>query len=771
MLGKKIVLFVCGICLFVQNNATAQEVGLVFSGGGAKGLAHLGVIKAFEENDIPIDYITGTSMGAIIGSMYAAGYSPEQMEEIVYSEDFQNWVKGKALEVYDFSNVQKLNDPSWISIDVGLDSAFNAIFSPNLSSDLAINFALMELLAPASVKSQENFDNLMIPLRINAADVFTQKQIIIEGAPLHKAARSSMTVPFFFRPVRVGEMLLFDGGLYNNFPVDVMEQQFNPDYIVGVNVAVKKYPEYPYGKNDLRLLNQDLIFMFLDKTDSTEMIGKGLFLEPNLEGYSALDFDKVHALVDSGYNAAIRAMPEIKRNIQKRQTKNEIINKRREFKNGTPPLVIDKVRIKGYNRAQTSYLSKLLSDVSDKQSSIDDVRKAYYQLLANDIFKDIVPDLIYNEQSKAYDFELSGTPNDRVKVDVGGNIGSKRVSSLYFGLRYSSLQKTLNTYGVNLYTGRFYQSVSLSARKTFSPRSLAYVEPIYTYNNWDYLNSTNVVFGRNPVGALDQVDQFFGVNAGIATGNDTRLSSRIGYFNNSDRFNNDLGSARTDSLDRFKMTGFRIGAQQTKNSFNRKQYASKGRKLEYGLDLFAGNETLEPFGAFDAGAPFEEAQRTWIRAAVSMEQYFYEDRKVRFGYMAQWVHSTQPAFFSYVSSLANSPGFYPLQDSRTLFLTRFRAPAFVAGGLRNVYELSKNLDFRLEAYGFVPYRTIAERPNNRAAIETGFSKMQFAGAATMVYHSPVGPIALSYNHYDDPFDQKGLFLHIGYILFNNRSLQ
>lgn len=540
MLGKKIVLFICGICLFVQNNAVSQEVGLVLSGGGAKGLAHLGVIKAFEENEIPIDYLTGTSMGAIVGSMYAAGYSPEQMEEIFYSEDFQNWMRGKALEVYDFSSVQKLNDPSWLSIDVALDSAFNPLFSPNFSSDLAINFALMEVLTQASVKSEENFNNLMIPLRINASDVFTQKQIIIEGAPLHRAARSSMTVPFFFRPVRVGDMLLFDGGLYNNFPVEVMEQQFNPDYIIGVNVAVKKYPEYPYGKNDLRLLNQDLIFMFLDKTDSTDMIGKGYFLEPNLTGYSALDFDKVRALVDSGYNAAIRAMPEIKRNVQRRQTKTEITNKRIAFKKDMPPLVIDKVNVVGYNRAQSNYLSKLLTDVSGKQSSIDDLRRAYFQLLANDVFKDVVPDLKYNEQTKFYDFEIAGTPNDRVKVDVGGNIGSKRVSSLYFALRYSSLQNTLNTYGINLYTGRFYQSVSINARKTFSPRSLAYVEPVYTYNNWDYLNSTNVVFGKNPVGALDQVDQFLELNAGIATGNNTRLTSRIGYFNNSDRFNNDL---------------------------------------------------------------------------------------------------------------------------------------------------------------------------------------------------------------------------------------
>lgn len=79
---------------------------------------------------------------------------------------------------------------------------------------------------------------------------------------------------------------------------------------------------------------------------------------------------------------------------------------------------------------------------------------------------------------------------------------------------------------------------------------------------------------------------------------------------------------------------------QTKNSFNRKQYASKGSKLDYGLDLFAGNETLEPFGAFDVGLPFEETSRSWVRASVSMEQFFYENRKVRFGYMAQWVHST-----------------------------------------------------------------------------------------------------------------------------------
>lgn len=754
----------------ICNTSGAQDVGLVLSGGGAKGLAHVGVLKAFEEHEIPIDYLAGTSMGSIVAAMYASGYTPDEIESLVMAPDFQNWVKGKAKEVYDFQSIQQLENPSWVSVDLAIDSSFNAIFSPNLASDVAINFALLELLIQASTKASSDFDQLMVPLRVIAADVFTQKEIIIEGSKLHRAVRASMTVPFFFRPIRVGDMLLFDGGLYDNFPVDVMAGQFNPDFIIGSNVAITKYEDYPYDQDDQKLLSQEMVYMFLDKTDPNKLEGRGFYLEPNLEGYTAIDFDEVEALIDSGYQAALRAIPQIRKQVARRVSRDEMQVKRQEFKKDLPVLKINNVAVQGYNKDQSAFLSKLLSRYSRNGANIEQLKEAYFKLLANDMFKEIYPDLNYNPDNEAFDFEITGTPNDRIKAEIGGNVGSKRVGSLYFALSYSELQKNLNTYGINVYTGRFYQSLHLFANSTFSPNSLSYIEPFFTFNNWDYLNSTNVIFGNNPVGVLNQIDRMGGLAGGYALNANTRLRAHLGYFSNFDRFGNELGRVVTDSLDVFRLNGLKLGISYGSNTLNRKQYANKGKRYNIQIAAVSGTEEYEPGKPDEFTNPAVSFNRSWVKASVSAEGYIPLSTRVSFGYQGQWTHSTQPAFHNYVSSLANLPAFNPLQDSPTLLLVNFRDPAFLAGGIKGVFSLSDNIDFRLETYGFYGYRSLEESPGFRARVVNGGGGLSLAAAASLLYHTPLGPLAVSYNHYDDPYQQKGLFVHIGYILFNKRAL-
>ncbi|MEQ8531583.1 MAG: patatin-like phospholipase family protein, partial [Imperialibacter sp.] len=225
-------------------------MALVLSGGGAKGLAHAGVIKALEENNIPIDYIVGTSMGSIVGGFYAAGHSADQIMEIALSQDIQNWVKGVIRDDYNYYYTQKDPDARWMSVELSLDSAFTASFSANIAEDHALNFALAEHLAQASRKAAYNFDSLFVPFRAMAAEVFTQQAVLLSDGNLSDALRASMTVPFFFRPIKFDGKYLFDGGIYNNFPVDIAIEEFKPDIIIGVNVASKVYTEYPSKEAD-----------------------------------------------------------------------------------------------------------------------------------------------------------------------------------------------------------------------------------------------------------------------------------------------------------------------------------------------------------------------------------------------------------------------------------------------------------------------------------------------------------------------------------------
>src|SRR5690606_5135549 len=223
----------------------AQKVALVLSGGAAKGLAHVGVIKALEENDIPIDYIVGTSMGGIIGGSYAAGMSPYQIENIVTSEEFLRWVRGHPKEGYNYYYHRDAENPGFLKLEMSLDSTLNVQFNSSIASDLSLNFALTELLAQASAISGNNFDSLFIPLRVVAADIFTQTEVILSKGLLSNALRAIQTVPFFYNPIRVDGRYLFDGGVYNNFPVDVATEEFDPDVLIGVNVSSKVFTEYP----------------------------------------------------------------------------------------------------------------------------------------------------------------------------------------------------------------------------------------------------------------------------------------------------------------------------------------------------------------------------------------------------------------------------------------------------------------------------------------------------------------------------------------------
>ena len=186
----------------------AQKVGLVLSGGAAKGIAHIGVMKALEENDIPIDYVVGTSMGAVVGSLYAAGFSPEEIEAIVTNPNFENWINGVSSERYQYNYTKSQDDASWLTVDLLLDKNFKASISTPLANDIIINFLLNEYLGQAARAANYNFNNLFVPFKAVAADIFSESVVKLDTGSLMQATRSSMAVPFFYRPIRINTYLM-----------------------------------------------------------------------------------------------------------------------------------------------------------------------------------------------------------------------------------------------------------------------------------------------------------------------------------------------------------------------------------------------------------------------------------------------------------------------------------------------------------------------------------------------------------------------------------
>jgi len=760
--------FLITLFLTTALSLQAQKVGLVLSGGGAKGIAHVGVLKALEENEIPIDYVTGTSMGGIVAGCYAAGMSPQQIENIMLSKEFIGWVTGRLEQGYNYYYNRPDDNPSVLKINLSLDSTFNFNFNSSIANDLSLNFALAEVMAQPSAIAKGNFDSLFVPLRVVAADVFTQTEVIIKSGSLSDALRATQTVPFFYSPIKVDNKYLFDGGVYNNFPVDVMQKEFNPDVVIGSNVSSKVYDEYPYGEDE-KLISRSLLYMLLDKSDPAQIPATGVYIQPNLKGLSTFDFGRAKHLIDSGYAQTMRQMDEIKRKVgtASLRTCESVADARNQFNNKTTALKIDQVVYQGFNSRQQRYMNRFFRN-GKRPLYFSDVKEGYYKLVTDDYFRNVYPTFLFDPTKNHFNFRLSKRPQNDFQIDFGGVISTRNISSIFLGVNYYYFNRTLTHAMINMYAGNFYKSLQLKARIDFPNVGRFFLEPEATFNNWDYLQGKDLVVDNFKPTVLNRIDRKVGVAVGVPAGRRFKASIYGYYVNNLDRYIDSDVLVSTDTLDQLKLSGGRFGASLSTNTLNRKQYASQGKRYQFGFDWYTLNETYVP-GNTSLIPTQESKHRAWVRGKVTLEQYF---RKGFYssGYLLEGVISNQPFFANYQGTIINASSFNPMQDSPTLLLENYRAFNYVAGGWRNVFSIRKNLDFRLEGYVFKPFERLVQQDDQRPTLSQDLIKFYLAGTAGLVLHSSVGPISLSVNYYNDRENPVGAILHVGFLLFQKTSL-
>lgn len=237
-----------------------KSVGLVLSGGGAKGIAHAGVLQALEENGVPIDYIAGTSMGAIVGGLYASGYSPREILDVMLSKEFSSRSTGKIDPALTYYYLKPETTPAVVKFNIGKDSsASKSLLPSSFINPIPMNFGFVEMFTPHTAVCEGNFDNLFVPFRCVTSDIYSKKKVVLSDGDLGEAIRMSMTFPVAFKPIEKDGVPMFDGGIYDNFPVGVMKDNFAPDVIIGVDVTI-------HEEEDLTNLISQLERMVIDKT-------------------------------------------------------------------------------------------------------------------------------------------------------------------------------------------------------------------------------------------------------------------------------------------------------------------------------------------------------------------------------------------------------------------------------------------------------------------------------------------------------------------------
>ena len=740
--------------------ARAQRVGLVLSGGGAKGLAHIGVLKELEANNIPIDYIVGTSMGAVVGGLYAAGYSPAQIEQLARSPDFQAWALGQASENHVFNYLLTEPSPAALRLGGNLDSTGRLHVSPVLLNDLNLNFALARLLAPAGAASGYDFDKLLVPFRCLAAEVFTRQQVVQQSGSLADAVRNSMSFPLAYRPIRSPDgRYLFDGGVYNNFPTDVMHRAFAPDLIIGVNVGDVAAPSYPFQNAD-HLLAGTLLFLGTNQADTLLRGHNGVLIEPDLSGYGEADFAGVGALIARGDSAARQRMALLRQRVGRRTDTAALGPRRRQFRVSAPPLRFTQVLVPGLPAAQAAYVQRFFRRAGPAYT-LPEIEDGYYRLAADAYFRNLYPRIRYEAAQQGYVFVVDTQRRENVALEAGLLLASRPLENAYLGLEYRALRRRLLTFGANASVGSFYNAGQGFARVSVPGRLPAYVEAGFTDNQWTYQH-TGGLFDRDVLSTpVRQLDQLLGLRVGLGPHYRLRALLEGSAFLTRDHYANgpDADEAGRDEL---TLRGSTAVAQVARYTLNRKQYATAGRRVAVALRGVRGTATYAPGpGSAVAGrADF----RQWLQLRATAERYFPLGGEGRaWGYFLEVVASGQGLFATYRSSVVREPAFAPLPDAATLLLPAYRSARYAAAGLRYSRPLLGPVAWRTEVFVHVNFQPLREGENQQATRLGGPERPRLTASTGLVYQTPLGPLALHARYYDDPAGGFGVFAHVGYL--------
>ncbi|HEU4716489.1 MAG TPA: patatin-like phospholipase family protein [Bacteroidia bacterium] len=743
-----------------------EKVGVVLSGGGASGLAHIGVLKALEENNIPIDYICGTSIGALVGCLYCMGYSPAEIETLVKSDEFKSWATGtfQPNQIYYFK--KKDDNASWITFKLSLDTALSTNLPTNIISPVQMDFALMEKTAGASAACGNNFDSLMIPFRCVASDVANKESVIFRNGDLGQAVRASMSYPFYLKPIRVNGKLLFDGGLYNNFPSNVMYDDFFPDFIIGSNVAS------PFLEPDEDNLYSQVRAMLTSRTDFDPKCENGIVVEPNADWLGLFDFDNPQQIIDSGYYATMRKMDSIKVAVQRRSDPSVLAAKRAMFRAKMPRIVFDNIDIEGpgLKKRQEAYVRRMLRH-RNRFVDIETLKPGYFRLAADDQIQSMYPIASYNKTTGYFDLRLTIKKEKKVFTELGGNFSNRPITTGFVGLQYNIFSNPSISLMGNGYFGKLYQSAQVRARIDFPTRIPFYLEPILTWNRYDYYRSTPVYFVDTRPPYLNRIDQFGELDLGFPIRNKGKFVLGTGdafvrylYYQTSQ-------FTSADTTDRTDLSILTTHFAYERNTLNRKQFATSGTYFSIRGRFVQAEEFYDPGSTAIGDAEYRKIHN-WLQFRLTYDTYFKERGKWRLGFYGEAVYSNQPFLHNYTSSILSAPAFLPTAESPTFFIPQFHAFQYAGAGLKSVFVLWKNIDLRFEGYVFMPYQDIVSGPGNVAeyAAPLSISSMRYMGMAAAVWNTPLGPISLSLNYYSPKQYPYSILFNFGYLIFNRSAL-
>lgn len=679
----------------------AQKVGLVLSGGGAKGLTHIGIIRALEENHIPIDYIAGTSMGAIVGSLYAMGYSPDDMERLLKSDSFKRWYTGNIEEKYIYYFKKNPPTPEFLNIRVSLKNPLHKVktqFLPSSVVDpLQMNLAFLELFGQATAACNNDFNQLFVPFRCVASDVYNKRPMIFEKGDLGDAVRASMSFPAMFKPIEIDSTLVYDGGIYNNFPVNVMVNDFHPDVIIGS--VVSSNPGKPQEGDIMGQLEN----MIMQKTDYSLPDSLGILMTFKYDNVNLMDFDRFDELHDIGYNRTIQLMDSIKARISRRINYRQLELKRIAYKKNMPELRFREISITGGNEQQKKYIRKEFHSSDHEKFSLEDLRKGYFRLMSDNMISEIIPHAVYNKVDTTFTLHLKVKIEDDLSLRVGGNVGSNGANQIYVGATYHNLNNFSKEVSLDGQLGQIYNNLQIAGRIDFPTHIPTSFRLVGSISSFDYFKQEKLFSKGNSPVFNKKKENFVKLLVSMPFLTRQKAEFGIGIGKIQDLyFQNNVIDFNNDKNDISNYTIFGGSVAMDGNTLNSRQYATAGRRERLVAHIYTGTESYEAGSTPDPYNGTYNYVQSWLQLSYEMERYYSLSSKFVLGNYIRAYYSSRNFSHNYTATMMQAGEFSPTPHSKITYNEAFRANQFIGAGIMPIFQITPVFHARAEFYGFAP---------------------------------------------------------------------
>ncbi len=409
-----------------KQDSDSLRIGLALSGGGAKGIAHIGVIEALEEAGVRIDYITGTSMGALVGAFYAIGYSTDQLREIALSSDFRDLFSERTDRTY-ASNYEKIFDERTI-VSFPVQRRRSIGLPPGVISGQDIFTYLSRITW--NVNHIQNFDDFPIPFAAIGTDLETGKAKVFRSGYLPDALRASMSIPSFFAPHEIGDKLYVDGGLIRNLPVqDAFDLGAN--FVIAVDVG-SKLQEKEELTSLTSIMNQSIRFRIIDNVNIQRELADYYFEIQDIDHFTSSDFDKTVEILKLGEKAGDQHFDEFKKIA-------ELQNVKFNPQSDSPdprPLPIKEIIIEGNSIYDDQFILNLLDFTPGTALGPDIIETNVSRLYSSRYIDNVLYRVIADEGEYTLHLKIRENIEDRLGVGIRYDGTSK--ASLLFNLSFQN---------------------------------------------------------------------------------------------------------------------------------------------------------------------------------------------------------------------------------------------------------------------------------------------------------------------------------------------